>query len=79
MELFVMTPEVSLCDFKMFLAIKSLLSFLFSFAFFAQSNLLRSLIILYSTLPANPISRLISGWDELYCGGGFSSAMSYGC
>jgi hypothetical protein len=82
MEFFVMTPEVSLWDFKMLSVIMSLVSFLFSAAFFAPSDLLLSLIILSSTLPAKPASTFISrnGSDELDCGGAliFSSAMSDG-
>ncbi len=75
MAFFVMTPEVSLCDLKMFSAIISLVTFLFSAAFFAPSDLPLSLRSLSSTLPAKSDSTFISGKDDdgIDCGGGFLS------
>ena len=81
MPFFVMTPEVSLWDLKMFSATVSLVSFLFSAAFFAPSDLPLSLRSLSSTLPAKLNLTFISGKDDdgIYCRGGFLSATREGC
>ncbi len=64
MAFFIMTPEVSLWDLKMFSAIVSLVSLRFSAAFFAPSDLPPSLRSLSSTLPAKLDSTFISGKDN---------------